>query len=122
MKRNTREALRLCNKVIREQAAACFKRDPKLRIGHSELYNILTALRGPDVNDYDALKDATTAIIRGVALPAVSLVGAIVNDKDKRSFVESRTMLRGGHFISHAEEAFTALGLKWNRFNKIRRL
>lgn len=93
----------------------------------AKLWNILSALRGPDapINgfswDTNELKEATTAVIRWkVGLTHSNQGGAIVNAdspdlvKIRRQFDEGRY---DGHFIQHARFAFSALGLKWDELN-----
>jgi hypothetical protein len=97
-----------------------------------QLWNILSALRGPDSAHGAAgqIKDATTAVLRKVSFPKTFAY-------DSPSFV-SRTlavaendcaisvMLRnsgsvaevaGDHFESHIKVGFKALGLKWESPN-----
>lgn len=95
-----------------------------------ELWDILTALRGPDNHDV-LLKEATTAVIRWkLGLPANSkgnnVGGATVNE-DNSGFAELRRGIVAGiyspdkplqfHFIHHARAAFQALGMSWDRVN-----
>jgi hypothetical protein len=84
------------------------------------VYDVLTALRGPDNDDWD-LKDQTTAVIRYAALGRVALgdAGAIVH-RDHPTYALARQnfgALYEPHFMGHAKLAFAALGLKWNDYN-----
>lgn len=90
-----------------------------------ELWDILTALRGPD--DCDELdKEATTGVIRW------ALLGYDAGEEDegeKRVFWSSvfapdskekaahRRNMDRTHFSQHALRAFEALGLKWREVN-----
>jgi hypothetical protein len=87
-------------------------------VATSALWNVLSALRGPDEDDrMEALKCSTTAVIRhAIGLKTDSLV--IGPDEDRA--VEVRKMveeLAPTHFIWHAKNAFSALGLKWAENN-----
>jgi hypothetical protein len=83
----------------------------------SALWNVLSALRGPDEDDHmDALKCSTTAVIRhAIGLKTDSLV--ICPDEERA--VEARKMVDDAttHFIWHAKNAFSVLGLKWTENN-----
>ena len=96
----------------------------------AELWDILTALRGPDLDHWDKDKTATTAVIRYTALPNTaatadpssswpyaSRISAEVV-RDTKSSVEQRKSLPRGHFSVHAHRAFKALGLDWDKENK----
>jgi hypothetical protein len=90
----------------------------------SKLWNVLSALRGPDCpdptasNDYN-VKLATTSVIRH----AIGLRWRNVLDinPDQGAFVEIRQEVLNGndhHFKGHAINAFNDLGLKWNGVNE----
>lgn len=87
-----------------------------------KLWSILTALRGPDKDDgLGMLKAATTAVIRHrIGLAKNNYGGAIVNP-DSEAYAQYRqTQARDdgtSHFITHAQLAFEALGLKWDELN-----
>lgn len=90
------------------------------------VWDILSALRGPDSNDY-ILKSATTCVIRSYAGVPERNSQAIVH-VDTEDAAEVRRSVDAGthkhygsapshHFILHAKKAFEALGLKWNEVN-----
>lgn len=104
------------------------------------LWNVLTALRGPDLEDVGklnmrAVKHATTGVIRWHVLGPNA--GRFVNDDeagvqhekygclygpDSAAHLEVRKSLAGKsnlfHFFRHARDAFEALGLKWDAVNE----
>ena len=88
----------------------------------AELWNILTALRGPD-NHSDELKDATTAVIRWYAGIPQENSGYAISLPDSEASAEFRVKLlknlkgKDRHFVSHARGAFEALGLNWYEVN-----
>ena len=99
-----------------------------------QLWNVLTALRGPDYGN-DAHKDATVGIIRRVAFPNLfvrgSAHGAVAYD-DYKAAVKVRSKLsklvldrkstkyqRYLHFYRHVMWAFEALKLNWNNVNNM---
>lgn len=101
-------------------------------------WDVLSALRGPD-NGSGKLKTATTAVIRSSffgkhARACFPHVGAHVDpgtgfvavlgvqvSRDTVASVGHRVGLSaneyGSHFVHHAEKAFGALGLGWDRRN-----
>ena len=84
----------------------------------ASLWEVLTALRGPDSGDSTA-KLATTAVIRKAAFPSEPNVGAVYGE-DTEHYLAYRTRLWADddcnwHFTSHAQRAFRALGLEWAR-------
>lgn len=87
-----------------------------------ELWDILTALRGPDNND-PLVKAATTEVIRRALGMSISSNLALVSS-DLPYKVEHRKRMVAGtarvtdHFLTHAKSAFAALGLKWDELNK----
>lgn len=94
--------------------------------GESEiLWDVLTALRGPDdENEND--KRATTEVIRyrlfGNAGRESSdgqrnLNGCLYGP-DSESYVKIRERLPPSHFKGHAKKAFDALGLSWREVNE----
>lgn len=97
-----------------------------------KLWDILTALRGPD-NGRDDVKNATTAIIRAAVFGAEAgtqlAERAFVKFQDETEYVEMRTHLTDSlekdklvdtqyHFYDHAIQAFRALGLSWLQSNE----
>lgn len=84
------------------------------------LWNVLSALRGPDVDDHmEALKLSTTSVIRHAIGLATS---RLVIESDAPHKLSVRLMLdehsrANGHFTWHAKQAFEALGLKWDENN-----
>lgn len=87
-----------------------------------EVWDILSALRGPDDDDLEK-KLATTAILRAKVFPngrewLETHVADIMDDC--RGFVSRRLSLPKTeleHFVEHARMAFRALGLKWDKEN-----
>lgn len=91
----------------------------------SELWDILTALRGPDFSDWNGeTKAATTAVIRyklGLR-DGENAAGAICEpDSPKKVEFRKNLIVSGAswHFVSHAQNAFNALDLKWNELNEL---
>jgi hypothetical protein len=84
----------------------------------TDLWSILTALRGPDDGDAEA-KVATTGVIRN-HLGLNTEIWRFVVCKDKQTYAELRQKCEftSSHFFSHARIAFQALGLKWNEVNE----
>lgn len=101
------------------------------------VWDLLTALRGPDFRDtidclgYFQVKESTTAVIR-YAIGGSSKSGYICLP-DTIAKVEIRRMLRDYfqkihstdlgwegkfHFVKHAMKAFEVLGLKWDELNE----
>jgi hypothetical protein len=103
----------------------------KDREAAKSLWDILTALRGPDNSDQTfSTKVATTCVIRSKSLPKTfnshstitknSFISAIaISNNDSPRSLKSRSefMYPYGHFLSHAKNAFKALGLKWDEVN-----
>lgn len=92
-----------------------------------DLWNILSAVRGPDRHDESAFKGAVTGVIRKVAFPkAFKRTSRIesspnqmsVSNGDAKTFALQRNQLESGHFRDHGSEAFTALGLSWAASNE----
>ena len=86
---------------------------------HSKnLWNVLSALRGPD-NMYgvSAGKSCTTGVIRWAAgiTPGPTWMVAV---PDAQRYANARKTLEDSHFVIHARRAFIALGLKWDEVNK----
>jgi hypothetical protein len=90
--------------------------------GSKALWDVLSALRGPD-SCSDAEKDATTAVVRHTIGLNRYLFGLIV-DPDRADNIDMRAgwKFRSSHFQSHAKQAFDALDLKWTELNEARRL
>lgn len=100
------------------------------------LWDVVTALRGPDLGTR-AVKDATTGVIRWhVFGPSAGVTRINLNDTevaqhekygclygpDSVAHLEVRKSLISEtdmhHFRQHASDAFEALGLKWNAVNE----
>jgi hypothetical protein len=104
-------------------------------------WDIMSAMRGPDYSDinvvvnnvtfrHEAVKEATTGIIRYAAFKNTNLHLGAITPKDRPNYVAIRKQLRedanlGGdqyahkyHFYWHAQAAFNALGLKWDELNE----
>jgi hypothetical protein len=94
----------------------------------SDVWSILTALRGPDSilhpTNKRVVKTATTGVLRHkiVGDEYIHNIPAVINE-DEQIFVNIRNELRStyngsDHFLSHIMDAFRAAGLKWNSLNK----
>lgn len=82
-----------------------------------ELWNVLTALRGPDSRNRK-IKYATTALIRSAAFPKRPCEDLSVFGVDSPALAERRREIHDlNHFQEHAKDAFDALGLKWGEAN-----
>lgn len=86
----------------------------KQRSLNAPLWDILTALRGPDDGDNN-VKAATTGVIRH-AVCGYDCPGMVNRDSKYEKHV--RESLPDNHFTRHAVGAFRALGLKWHEVNK----
>ncbi|MFI5355197.1 MAG: hypothetical protein ACHQX0_06260 [Desulfobaccales bacterium] len=114
-------------------ALGAFSAQDPYREAH--LWDILSALRGPDDGNED-LKVATTAVIRytvfGPGLRDMGMVclpdsGASLRTRqsfnefgqafDKDGQVINPNRFENIHFFGHARRAFKALGLDWDRVN-----
>lgn len=90
------------------------------------LWNVLTALRGPDFEDPREIKSVTTAVIRQrVFGPGSSWVRRHVDinpDPEQgpgtRVDPQIEELSWDHHFGYHAQEAFKALGLFWSVRNE----
>jgi hypothetical protein len=86
-----------------------------------DLWNVLTALRGPDSRDR-SVKYATTTIIRSAAFPKQPCSALSVYGTDSKKLARRRAgVWRDGidtnHFREHTEDAFDALGLDLYEMN-----
>lgn len=112
MKRTTRQFIRGLRKTFRETDAS----------GRQEIWDILTGLRGPDYNDNNYNdKRATTAVVRNEVLGIKNLAGILVDvfkDSDDRATHRVKSSFDSHRFKMHAQNAFKALGLKWNEVNE----
>lgn len=94
--------------------------------GDQRLWDILSALRGPDANPFTEgvspvdIKAATTAVIRkrlgfnGYKVPFT----VESDDTDKVKLRQDCEGVCGNHFTKHAQMAFYYLGLKWDEVNE----
>ena len=87
------------------------------------LWDILTALRGPDSRDRK-IKYATTALIRSAAFPSRPCEDRSVFGHDSKKLVKRRSSLFRQkkdypHFREHISDAFKALGLKLFEVNPV---
>ena len=80
------------------------------------LWSVLTALRGPDSNDWDE-KLPTTCVIRSVIGLRQDFDMATVEPETERN-AGIRANIKSGHFRRHAVDAFNTLGLDWDALNK----
>ena len=103
-------------KQILQQVANFLNSDVSDAAKH-ELWDVLAALRGPDLEN-NSIKNATTAVIRN-ALGIRRGFGYSVNtNPDCNTYVAIRlNTFNGCHFHNHVAEAFHALGLKWDQLN-----
>ena len=92
-----------------------------------EVWDILTALRGPDYEEGDDDKHATTCVIRHYALgykaccSPYTANGSVFREDSETSVGLRVAMLddkRSYHFYHHMADAFAALGLKWDKNNE----
>lgn len=86
-----------------------------------KLWDILTALRGPD-SDIDDIKYATTSVIRktiGLTCEGGEndKIGAIILSDSYNKCETRQSDLKSWHFDSHVRSAFDTLGLKWEEVN-----
>ncbi len=88
---------------------------------HSKnLWNVLSALRGPDNMDgVSAGKFCTTGVIRYAAGITPGPTWMVVNP-DTRERAGDRKHTPSGHFQDHARKAFVALDMNWEVTNDIR--
>lgn len=87
---------------------------------HDAVWDVLTALRGPDDKDIDK-KMATTAVIRDhVFGPNLAYRICATFNEDNASHVKWRVEKThfSNHFSNHAQRAFAALGLSWDSVNE----
>lgn len=82
-----------------------------------QLWDVLTALRGPDVQN-EEVKRATTGVIRYFLLGA-SVPGCTTSNPDAPELAAVRRKLVDSHFTGHARKAFRVLGLKWRSCNAL---
>jgi hypothetical protein len=114
------------------------KIDDVLMVGYDDpdkevaalLWDVLSALRGPDTNETSVIKHATTAVLRKVAFPktfdpsTISLVRKqrAIGENDNTNKAELRKEgideITGTHFEQHAQQGFRALGLGWYSENE----
>lgn len=101
--------------------------------GDTKLWDILTALRGPDFYDVSPaatgvyrcapIKKSTTSVIRKtLGFSALNDSGFIVDSDNPQSVTTRRNLadamaLETYHFVRHAQKAFEALGLDWDAEN-----
>jgi hypothetical protein len=93
-----------------------------------KVWQILTALRGPDdegpgslekAQTRSRIKAATTAVIRRAVFGEASAVDSCaITRPDTTYSAEVRLDVPPGHFGSHVEDAFNALGLNWGGVNE----
>ena len=88
-------------------------------LDQKEIWDIITALRGPDEPKKMIAKWATTALIRGrlgvKEAPGWGLAHCL---HDSNGLKNVRIEMGDGHFGLHIRKAFKALGLKWNEVNE----
>ena len=85
-----------------------------------KLWDVLTALRGPD-DGSESLKDATTAVIRWHVFGKTVVPGEPIINQDCEFFAQLRKSGKTAlllHFWNHVWSAFDALGLSMTEVNK----
>lgn len=75
----------------------------------SDLWALLTALRGPDDGN-DLLKMDTTAIIRKRTMPNIASRKAMVDDRKISKLLDYSDLTGSIHFLNHIRSAVYALG------------
>lgn len=97
-----------------------FESGQVLREEKLKLWDILSALRGPDDQNAE-MKAATTAVIRCKLFGAYTIDGIADANIDTEEKAESRkrwvVSSISDHFIFHARSAFAALGMVWAQKN-----
>src|SRR6202795_2723164 len=88
----------------------------------ADLWNVLTALRGPDSRDR-RLKYATTGVLRKAAFPGEPTEGLSVFKADRPEYAQRRRELFDegldtNHCREHVKDAFWSLGLDITRVNR----
>jgi hypothetical protein len=100
-----------------------FMADRTVRLDEQvDVWDVMTALRGPDDQDWQ-VKNATTAVIRDTLMRGNTHLW-YTSFPDLPDFVEVRRgeeMSSEPHFYCHAQSAFRALGLEWDKLNKQKR-
>ena len=106
MNKYDKEARQLLDKMVRIFNSPC--RESAQKNAAVALWNIVTALRGPDVSDFDCnLKDVTTARIRrDIGMKKYGAFGAFVADDDNLPTNVNAAM---GHFGKHVAFAVEAI-------------
>ena len=88
-------------------------------LDQKKIWNIITALRGPDEPKEAVVKWATTALIRGrlgvKEVPSWALAQHLADSKKSKN---TRAKMAGSHFRVHIIKAFNALNLEWNEVNE----
>lgn len=121
-------AIKTCRQMLDEISAFLSNPDVKDLEKH-RLWDVLSALRGPDSYNED-YKNASTCLIRYHALGNVLNNFTWVVKKDLPQLVKLRKEMSVAltaandtndiHFIVHNIDAFRALGLKWDKLNKVK--
>jgi hypothetical protein len=83
----------------------------------TDLWAVLSALRGPDATGSNDLKYATTGVLRRAAGIPLGPHWAVSN-RDEDRWAARRASLPYDHFGEHLRLAFTALDLKWEERNQ----
>ncbi len=89
-----------------------------------QAWDALCGLRGPDRDDEAGLKDATTGVIRwhlvGASIGDLAIAGPdmlILAEQRRKAHPDSR-FPRDTHFLRHTQDAFAALGLRFDKYNE----
>lgn len=83
-----------------------------------KLWDVLSALRGPDSNSESSLKGSLTCVIREHAVPRLAEKYAMLLLDNQGLCSERRFIYPSTHFTTHALKAFDALGLHWGKVNQ----
>ena len=127
-------------KSLLKRIASFLAKDSRPAGDAKKMWDVLSALRGPDIMDHwydpdaiggDPIKAATTGVIRNaLGLPSqIPMQGygprtfyTMSNNPDSAALANQRADFARrksyAHFLDHAHSAFKALGLKWHTENK----
>jgi hypothetical protein len=113
------------HKELLDAVAAFLNGETVEREEKQEVWNVLSALRGPDMDGSVAteleVKGATTSVIReklfGRGNRACLDVGISSGADSELNVGIRKNMAEYSHFTIHAKSAFRALGLKWDEVN-----
>jgi hypothetical protein len=84
--------------------------------GADKLWDIISALRGPDDGNHD-LKYATTEVIRYHVTGKSYYANVSADNDGKAKYRDELVINQYDHFIQHAMKAFRSLNLNWRTNN-----